>query len=78
MTIKLSIQYACAVLLILSSIALAFLSFFEIQNINDGILIYIAQALLFAASVFGMSYYVEKISKYIKQFNGGQPRPKKQ
>lgn len=67
MSTKSSIQYACAVLLILSSIALAFLSFFQIQDINEGVIIYIAQALLFAASVFGMSYYVEKITQSAKR-----------
>lgn len=40
--------------LIASSIALALFSFFIINDIVDGVLIYIAQCLLFAGSVAGL------------------------
>lgn len=62
---KTIIQNACAVLLILSSIALAFLEANRVHNIASGILLYIAQAFLLAASIFGLDAYVHKISKIL-------------
>jgi hypothetical protein len=53
------IQYACAVLLILSSIALAFIQAMTIKDIANGVLMYIAQAFLLAGSIFGLSAYVK-------------------
>ncbi len=55
-------QYACAVLLILSSIALAFSMAFRNNDIEAGVLLYIAQAFLLAGSIFGLDYYVKKLS----------------
>lgn len=55
-------QYACAVLLILSSIALAFSMAFRTNDIEDGVLLYIAQAFLLAGSIFGLDYYVKKLT----------------
>lgn len=63
---KTIIQNACAVLLILSSIALAFLEANRVHDIASGILIYIAQAFLLAASIFGLDLYVHKISQILK------------
>lgn len=54
-------QYACAVLLILSSIALAFSMALRTNDIEDGVLLYIAQAFLLAGSIFGLDYYVKKL-----------------
>lgn len=54
------ISYSCAVLLICSSIALAFLQVLDIKDINNGTLMYIAQAFLLAASIFGIDYYFQK------------------
>lgn len=51
------ISHACAVLLIVSSIALAFLQVLDIKDVAHGTLIYIAQAFLLAASIFGIDYY---------------------
>lgn len=62
---KTIIQNACAVLLILSSIALAFLEANRVHDIASGILLYIAQAFLLAASIFGLDAYVHKISKIL-------------
>lgn len=62
MTIKAHIQYACAVLLIVSSIALACYQVFDIDDIAGGTLIYIAQAFLLAGSIFGLEYYVAKLN----------------
>ena len=55
-------QYACAVLLIMSSIALAFSMAFRNNDIEAGVLLYIAQAFLLAGSIFGLDYYVKKLS----------------
>mgnify|MGYP003424384730 FL=1 len=55
-------QYACAVLLIISSIALACVTAVENNDIANGILLYIAQAFLLAGSIFGLEYYVHKIT----------------
>lgn len=62
---KTMIQNACAVLLIMSSIALAFLEANRVHDIASGILLYIAQAFLLAASIFGLDAYVHKISKIL-------------
>lgn len=61
---KVTIQYTCAVLLICSSIALAFYQVIHIDDIAGGVLIYIAQAFLLAASIFGLSYYISVIKNY--------------
>lgn len=53
-------KLACAVLLILSSIALAFLQAVQIGDIASGVLIYIAQAFMLAGALFGLDYYIEK------------------
>lgn len=65
MSLKAHIQYACAVLLIVSSIALAIYQVFDIDDIANGTLIYIAQAFLLAGSIFGLEYYVAKLNRII-------------
>lgn len=64
-THKTIIQNACAVLLILSSIALAFLEANRVHDIASGILLYIAQAFLLAASIFGLDVYVHHITNIL-------------
>lgn len=59
---KTIIQNACAILLILSSIALAFMEANRVHDIASGILLYIAQAFLLAASIFGLDVYVHHIT----------------
>lgn len=59
-------QYACAVLLILSSIALAFAMALQWADIANGVLLYIAQAFLLAGSIFGLDYYVKKLTVLFK------------
>lgn len=56
-------QIACAVLLICSSIALAFIQATKIGDIQNGVLMYIAQAFLLAGSLFGLDYYRKKLFK---------------
>lgn len=69
MSIKTHIQYACAVLLIVSSIALACYQVFDIDDIAGGTLIYIAQAFLLAGSIFGLEYYVARLNHIIYDNN---------
>lgn len=65
-----STQYACAVLLIVSSIALAYLQALAIEDISNGVLLYIAQAFLLAGSIFGLDYYVKKLTQNLTNSQG--------
>lgn len=68
------VQYFCAVLLILSSIALVFIHEFKYGDIASGVLMYIAQAFLLAGSIFGLDIYVHEIHKSItKRLEKQQP-----
>lgn len=60
------ISHACAVLLIMSSIALAFIQVLDIKNIASGTLMYVAQAFLLAGSIFGLEYYIQKLTSIIR------------
>lgn len=64
---KTNIQSACAVLLIVSSIALAFLQVLDIKDVATGTLMYIAQAFLLAGSIFGLDYYVHKLTSSLHE-----------
>ena len=50
-------QYITAMVLIASGIIIAFLSFFVLHSISNGVLIYIAQAFIAGGSIFGVSIY---------------------
>lgn len=65
MNAKSKIQYACAVLLIASSIVLAFLQVLGTGDVANGTLMYIAQAFLLAGSIFGLEYYITKLTTYV-------------
>lgn len=65
MSLKSYIQYACAVLLIVSSIALAVFQVLDIDDVANGTLLYIAQSFLLAGSIFGLEYYVNKIAHIV-------------
>lgn len=67
---KIAVRYACAVLLIMSSIALAFIQVLDIDDVANGTLMYIAQAFLLAGSIFGLDYYIKKLDDYV---NGKKP-----
>ena len=59
---ELTVKLFCAVLLIVSSIALAsYQTVFE-KDIAGGVLMYIAQAFLLAGSIFGLDYYVHRLT----------------
>lgn len=61
---ELTVKLSCAVLLIVSSIALAsYQTVFE-KDIAGGVLMYIAQAFLLAGSIFGLDYYVHRLTDY--------------
>lgn len=64
---KTHIQSACAVLLIVSSIALAFLQVLDIKDVATGTLMYIAQAFLLSGSIFGLDYYVHKLTSSLHE-----------
>lgn len=55
-------QYTMAVLLIVSSIAIACYQVLQIDTVASGTLMYIAQAFLLAGSIFGLDYYVKRIT----------------
>ena len=54
-------QYACAVLLIVSSIALVAYQVVHIDDVAGGLLYYVAQSFLLAGSIFGLDQYVRII-----------------
>lgn len=58
-------QYLCAVLLILSSIALAFTHEMRHGDIAGGVLMYIAQTFLLAGSIFGLDVYAKVVKDEI-------------
>lgn len=55
-------QYAAALLLITSSIALVAYQVMTIADVANGLLLYVAQAFLLAGSIFGLDYYVKQIN----------------
>lgn len=67
MSKRVLIQYACAMLLISSSIALAFLQAIADHDIANGVLMYIAQAFLLAGSIFGLDAYVKNFRNEAQQ-----------
>lgn len=70
MTAEKYISNSCAVLLIVSSIALAFIQVLDIDDVASGTLMYIAQAFLLAGSIFGLDYYVKKLTHYAEKKGG--------
>lgn len=61
-----------AILLITSSIGLAFYQVLDIDDIANGTLMYIAQAFLLAGSIFGLDYYVKKIAYELQKAKGNK------
>ena len=57
-------QYACAVLLIVSSIVLVAYQVVEIDDVAGGLLYYVAQSFLLAGSIFGLDQYIRIINKH--------------
>lgn len=73
---KSKIQYACAILLVISSIALAFLQVLDIDTVAQGTLLYIAQAFLLAGSIFGLDYYIRKFDAVLDVQNNSKRNQK--
>lgn len=51
------IQYSTAIAMVCSAIIIAFVALILTSTIASGVLIYIAQALCYAAGIFGVSLY---------------------
>ena len=60
-------QYVCAVLLIVSSIALVAYQVIEIEDVAAGLLYYVAQSFLLAASIYGLDQYIRIIKKHYNE-----------
>ena len=60
-------QYACAVLLIASSIALVAYQVVEIDDVASVLLYYVAQSFLLAGSIFGLDQYIRIINKHFRE-----------
>lgn len=50
-------QYSTAVTAFLSGVALAFIQYFETGDLTSGVLGYVAQVLVYAAGIFGVTMY---------------------
>ena len=57
-------QYACAVLLIVSSIVMVAYQVVHIDDVAGGLLYYVAQSFLLAGSIFGLDQYLRIIKKH--------------
>lgn len=54
------IQYGSAIALLLSGVAMAFLSFFlNKYDVSDSVLWYVSQTLVYAGSIFGVGIYIQ-------------------
>ena len=62
-------QYACAVLLIVSRIAMVAYQVVHIDNVASGLLYYVAQSFLLAGSIFGLDQYLRIINKHYHENN---------
>lgn len=51
------VQYTTAIIAMGSGVVLAFLQYFDSGDITNGVLGYVAQVLLYAASIFGATMY---------------------
>ena len=62
-------QYACAVLLIVTSIALVAYQVVSIDNVASGLFYYVAQSFLLAGSIFGLDQYIRLVGKKLQDNN---------
>lgn len=60
------VQYFSAVFLIITSVIMVAFQVFTINNVADGLLIYIGQAFLLVGSIFGLDYYIKKLENKIQ------------
>lgn len=50
-------QYGTAVTAFISGVTLAFIQYFDMGDLSNGVLGYVAQVLVYAASIFGVTMY---------------------
>ena len=50
-------QYGTAVTAFISGVTLAFIQYFDTGDLSNGVLGYVAQVLVYAASIFGVTMY---------------------
>lgn len=50
-------QYGTAVAAFISGVTLAFIQYFDTGDLSNGVLGYVAQVLVYAASIFGVTMY---------------------
>ena len=62
-------QYACAMLLIVSSIGLVTYQVVHIDDVAGGLLYYVAQSFLLAGSIFGLDQYIRVIKRNFQKQN---------
>lgn len=55
---KENVQYTTAILFLLSSIVMAFFSYFDLHDVAGGVLTYVCEATAFTAGVFSINLYV--------------------
>ena len=63
-------QYACAVLLIVSSIGLVTYQVVHIDDVAGGLLYSVAQSFLLAGSIFGLDQYIRVIKRNYQNHQG--------
>lgn len=51
------VQYSTAVLAMISGVVLTYIQYFNSGDVSNGVLGYVAQSLLYAASIFGATMY---------------------
>ncbi len=68
-------QYACAVLLIASSIAMVGYQVVVIDDVAGGLLYYVAQSFLLAGSIFGLDQYVRIIKQRYHESQKSEEKP---
>lgn len=51
------VQYSTAVGSLVSGIVLAYFNYFDTQDLTNGVLGYVAQTLIYAGSIFGVTMY---------------------
>lgn len=89
LSIKDKISYVIAIMMIVSGMLMAFLSFFlNAFNISTGVLLYVAQAFLCGGSIIGVSAYLkskwleidtrasDKIERFIEEWQESQSNNK--
>lgn len=62
------VQYTTAVVAMTSGIVLSYIQYFDLGDISTGVLGYVAQMLLYAAGIFGVTMYWNGKYNELKSF----------